>query len=68
MGFNIKNIDIGGGFGVRYNRDHSGFDFEKFKKESINLLKEMALSVTVEPGRYFVAEAGALIMKIEYIQ
>ncbi len=68
MGFNIKNIDIGGGFGVRYNRDHSGFDFEKFKKESINLLKEMALSVTVEPGRYFVAEAGALIMKIEYIK
>ena len=68
MGFNIKNIDIGGGFGVRYNRDHSGFDFDKFKKESINLLKEMGLSVTVEPGRYFVAEAGALIMKIEYIK
>ena len=68
MGFDIKNIDIGGGFGVRYNRDHSGFDFEKFKKESVSLLKEMDLSVTVEPGRYFVAEAGALIMKIEYIK
>ena len=68
LGFNIKNIDIGGGFGVRYNRDHSGFDFDKFKKESVNLLKEMGLSVTVEPGRYFVAEAGALIMKIEYIK
>ena len=68
MGFHIKNIDIGGGFGVRYNRDHSGFDFEKFKKESVSLLKEMDLSVTVEPGRYFVAEAGALIMKIEYIK
>lgn len=68
MGFNIKNIDIGGGFGVRYNRDHSGFDFEKFKKESVSLLKEMGLSVTAEPGRYLVAEAGALIMKIEYIK
>lgn len=68
MGFNITDIDIGGGYGVRYNRDHSGFDFDKFKNESINLLKEMNLRVTTEPGRYFVAESGALIMKVEYIK
>ena len=68
MGFNITDIDIGGGYGVRYNRDHSGFDFDKFKSESINLLKEMNLRVTTEPGRYFVAESGALIMKVEYIK
>lgn len=68
MGFNITDIDIGGGYGVRYNRDHSGFDFNKFKAESINLLKEMNLRVTTEPGRYFVAESGALIMRVEYIK
>ena len=63
LGFNITNIDIGGGFGVRYNRAHSGFDFDKFKKDSLSLLK-----VTTEPGRYFVAESGALIMRVEYIK
>ena len=68
MGFNITNIDIGGGYGVRYNKNHSGFDFEKFKNESINLLKEMNLKVTTEPGRYFVAESGALIMRVEYVK
>ncbi|WP_456060148.1 diaminopimelate decarboxylase, partial [Brachyspira pilosicoli] len=68
LGFNITNIDIGGGFGVRYNRAHSGFDFDKFKKDSISLLKDMKLSVTTEPGRYFVAESGALIMRVEYIK
>ena len=68
MGFNITDIDIGGGYGVRYNRNNSGFDFDKFKAESINLLKEMNLRVTTEPGRYFVAESGALIMKVEYIK
>lgn len=68
LGFNITNIDIGGGFGVRYNRAHSGFDFDKFKKDSIKLLKEMNLSVTTEPGRYFVAESAALIMRVEYIK
>ena len=68
MGFNITDIDIGGGYGVRYNRDHSGFDFDKFKSESINLLKEMNLKVTTEPGRYFLAESGALIMRVEYIK
>ena len=68
LGFNIANIDIGGGFGVRYNRAHSGFDFDKFTKYSIKLLKEMKLNVTTEPGRYFVAESGALIMRVEYIK
>ena len=68
LGFNITNIDIGGGFGVRYNRAHSGFDFDKFTKDSIKLLKEMNLSVTTEPGRYFVAESCALIMRVEYIK
>ena len=68
LGFNITNIDIGGGFGVRYNRAHSGFDFDKFTKDSIKLLKEMNLSVTTEPGRYFVAESAALIMRVEYIK
>ena len=32
------------------------------------ILKEMNLRVTTEPGRYFVAESGALIMKVEYIK
>lgn len=68
LGFNITNIDIGGGFGVRYNRAHSGFDFDKFTKDSIKLLKEMNLIVTTEPGRYFVAESAALIMRVEYIK
>ena len=68
MGFNITDIDIGGGYGVRYNKDHSGFDFDKFKNESINLLKEMNLKVTTEPGRYFVAESCALIMRVEYVK
>lgn len=68
MGFNITDIDIGGGYGVRYNKDHSGFDFDKFKNESINLLKEMNLKVTTEPGRYFVAESGVLIMRVEYVK
>ncbi|WP_295162058.1 diaminopimelate decarboxylase [uncultured Brachyspira sp.] len=68
IGFNITNIDIGGGYGVRYNKNSLGFDFENFKKESISLLKDMNLKVTAEPGRYFVAESGALIMRVEYIK
>lgn len=68
IGFNIKAVDIGGGYGVRYDKSSNGFDFEKFKKESINLLKDMKLSITTEPGRYFIAEAGALIMKVEYVK
>ncbi|MBW5388664.1 diaminopimelate decarboxylase [Brachyspira hampsonii] len=68
IGFNITDIDIGGGYGVRYNRGNPGFDFDKFNSKSISLLKEMNLRVTTEPGRYFVAESGALIMKVEYIK
>lgn len=68
MGFNITDIDIGGGYGVRYDKNSSGFDFEHFKSKSINLLKEMNLNITTEPGRYFVAESGALIMRVEYIK
>ena len=68
IGFNITSIDIGGGYGVRYDRKSKGFDFNKFKNESIGLLKDMNLSITTEPGRYFVAESGALIMRVEYIK
>ena len=68
MGFDIKSVDIGGGYGVRYDKQSNGFDFDKFKRESISLLKDMKLSITTEPGRYFIAESGALIMRVEYVK
>lgn len=68
MGFNINTLDIGGGFGVRYDKSKSGFDFSKFKDATVELLKNINLNIIVEPGRFFVAEAGALIMKVEYVK
>ena len=66
IGFNITDIDIGGGYGVGYNGVN--FDFDRFKNESIKLLKEMNIKVTTEPGRYLIAESAALIMRVEYIK
>lgn len=67
-GFDINTLDIGGGFGVPYEKENGGFDYETYKKEAVPILKRMNVSVIVEPGRYLTAESGALLMKAEYIK
>jgi len=64
-GYNLKLLDIGGGFPARYN---SGVEpFRKLAKRinsELNRLFPKNIEILAEPGRFLVATAATLVAKI----
>ena len=62
QGFKVDNLDLGGGFGVNY---------EKFEIKNFNILKKILtelfintdFNINLEPGRALLADSGTLITK-----
>ena len=52
------SLDIGGGFAV------PGFDLGNFADKVLAFAERFGLELTIEPGRYLVAEAGVLLTKV----
>ena len=71
-GLPINSIDVGGGLGIEYHIDHS-FDPEaKMQQYASALLKALrpidGLQLLLEPGRFIVAQAGALVTRVLYVK
>jgi len=80
-GVNIRSVDAGGGLGIDY---HAGPDpatgqdknqkpekaVEAYAAALISALKRLGDDVTLllEPGRFLVAQAGALLARVLYIK
>jgi len=64
----FTHIDIGGGLGIVYKPGDKPFDLPAFAEAVIPPLLEMKLSVSMEPGRFLVGNAGILVTKVEYIK
>ena len=60
----IKNLDLGGGFGVPYNKTQSKLNINKLAILMNKFFKNEPYKISFEPGRYLVANAGFLITKI----
>jgi len=62
----IKQIDIGGGFPVRYNGNEKLFsELAKLLNKGFDkLFSEENVDILAEPGRFLVANAGTLITKV----
>jgi diaminopimelate decarboxylase len=67
-GFDIRIADLGGGFGIPYNKSDAPFDFKRYHKEAFPILKSMETKIILEPGRFIVGESGALLLSVEYIK
>ncbi|MDR2104794.1 MAG: diaminopimelate decarboxylase [Deferribacteraceae bacterium] len=67
-GFNIRAADLGGGFGIPYNKKDRPFDFNRYKAAATPILKAMGTKIILEPGRFLVGESGVLLLKVEYIK
>ena len=67
LGFNIKNIDLGGGIGINYDTDEQD---QQFLIEYTNLIKstfkKTKKKIIIEPGRFLVANAGILVTSVLY--
>lgn len=66
--FEIKRLDLGGGFFTPYHPDDQAFDWEGYTKAIKQELNGFKGEIIIEPGRFLVAEAGALFTKILYIK
>ena len=58
-------LDIGGGLGVRYDSEQPP-DLDAFAKSIGPMVKESGLTLVMEPGRFIVGNAGALVSRVLY--
>ncbi|MGI9493279.1 MAG: diaminopimelate decarboxylase [Geminicoccaceae bacterium] len=66
-GIPIRRLDLGGGMGVRYQGD-AELDVEAYAALVQTITSDLDIDLLLEPGRYLVAEAGALVAKVLYMK
>jgi diaminopimelate decarboxylase len=66
-GIPIRRLDLGGGFGVRYQGDLE-LDLDGYAAMVRRLAEDADLELVFEPGRYLVAEAGVLLARVLYVK
>ena len=67
-GINIKHVDLGGGFHVKYEVSDPDFNIEMVKEELDNCFTQTNYELSFEPGRYLIAEAGVTVTSIVTIK
>ncbi len=68
-GIQIDHLDIGGGFGIRYQNENppSPADYVNAVVDMMES-RRLRLPVMIEPGRSIIGNAGVLITKVEYLK
>ena len=66
-GIKIKHMDIGGGIGISY-EDEKTIAFDDYAKSVSALTKGRGFKILLEPGRVIMADAGAILSKVEYVK
>lgn len=61
----LEYLDVGGGFGIQYEEEQP-LDLDAFAAAVIPLVREVGLTLVVEPGRYIVGESGVLVTRVLY--
>ncbi|MBI5456359.1 diaminopimelate decarboxylase [Candidatus Kaiserbacteria bacterium] len=66
----LEFVDFGGGFGIPYRPEQKPLDVRRLGNETAAIFSEFCrnrgktLELAIEPGRYLVAEAGALLAQV----
>jgi diaminopimelate decarboxylase len=61
----ISMVDVGGGLGIQY-RDETPPSPAEYATVLLPMLKELGVTVLLEPGRSLVGNAGALLTRVLY--
>jgi diaminopimelate decarboxylase len=71
-GLPIQYLDAGGGLGIEYDANKPFHPEEQVQRYSASLLQAVAsltdIKLLLEPGRFLVAQAGALLARVLYIK
>lgn len=66
-GIELSHLDLGGGLGVSY-IDEQPVAIEDFADMLLPKLKDLGLSLYLEPGRSIVANAGVLLTRVDILK
>ncbi|MFC6797457.1 MULTISPECIES: diaminopimelate decarboxylase [unclassified Haladaptatus] len=61
-------VNVGGGFGVPYREDEPPLDIDAVADATREALGEVDAQLAIEPGRYFVADAGVLLTNVNTVK
>ncbi|MDQ2049929.1 diaminopimelate decarboxylase [Natronolimnohabitans sp. A-GB9] len=67
-GDGLEFVDVGGGFGVPYREDEQPLDLEAVAEATRDALGDVDARLAIEPGRYFVADAGVLLTEVNTVK
>jgi len=70
-GHTLDRLDIGGGLGISYDTADTAREFEmiaQYGRMAIDVTRGMNIELLSEPGRIFVARAGVLVGRVQYIK
>lgn len=70
-GFRLEFLDFGGGFGPRYEKSQRVFPLARYASHIVRRISRSGLrikAVFIEPGKYLVADAGVLLLRVEYLK
>ena len=68
LNIKLKYVDLGGGFGISYNKKDKQINLKNYAKLVCNFKKELNCNIIFEPGRSLVGNTGILVSKIQYIK
>ncbi len=66
-GIAVEHLDMGGGFGVTY-QNEVDFDIDAYGARVQAALQGRQIGLSVEPGRFLVANGGLLVSRVEYLK
>ena len=68
LDLNLKYIDLGGGFGINYNKKDKPVNLKRYASLVHSFSRKLNCKIIFEPGRSIVGNAGILVSKVEYIK
>ncbi len=66
-GFHIRHLDVGGGLAARYDRERP-MTADEFRDGIIELVRDLELTLVIEPGRFIMANAGVLLGRVQFVK
>jgi len=64
----LKHIDIGGGLGIRYEKDEQPPTMQQYAQVLEPFMQNRDVEIFIEPGRSIVGDAGILLTRVEHIK
>ena len=64
----LKFVDLGGGFGINYEKKDKKINLTNYSRLVQELKKKLNCTIIFEPGRSIVGNIGIIVTKIQYIK